>query len=123
VEGGYFLKAPIEKGLTWKSKTGNVRLDGVDESVTVPAGHFEGCLRTVEETRDPGVYRVVRTTICPHVGLVGLDVEATTDAGHERETAVLKSFGPRVDIGSGDNTTTTTTTDDGTTPLPAPPPN
>jgi hypothetical protein len=112
VEGGYLLKAPLTAGSTWKSKSGMVRVESADETVKVPAGQFEGCVRTVEETRDPGVSRSVRTVFCPHVGLVSIDVEATSDRGHERETAVLKSFGPRVDLAPGDATSTTTTTTD-----------
>ncbi|HVU04472.1 MAG TPA: hypothetical protein VHE30_22095 [Polyangiaceae bacterium] len=116
VEGGYLLQGPIQKGRTWRSKTGVVRLDAVDEAVTVPAGQFQGCLKTVEETGEPGLQRVVTTTLCPHVGLVEIDAEAASDSGHERETAVLRSFGPRVDIATGDSVTTTTSDED------APPP-
>ena len=112
VEGGYLLKAPLTAGSTWKSKTGTVRVESADETAKVPAGQFEGCVRTLEETRDPGASRVVRTVFCPHVGLVSIDVEATSDRGHERETAVLRSFGPRVDLAPGDATSTTTTTTD-----------
>lgn len=112
VEGGYLLKAPLTAGSTWKSKTGTVRVENADETAKVPAGQFEGCVRTLEETRDPGATRTVRTVFCPHVGLVSLDVEATSDRGHERETAVLRSFGPRVDLAPGDSTSTTTTTTD-----------
>lgn len=106
LEGGYLLKGPISAETTWRSKTGTVRVTNLDEKVTVPAGEFNGCLRTVEETREPGVERTVTSVFCPHVGLVSLDVEGASDDGHQRETAVLKSFGPRVDLSAEDVTTT-----------------
>jgi len=106
LEGGYLLKGPISAAQTWRSKTGTVRVANLDEKVTVPAGEFNGCLRTVEETREPGVERTVTSVFCPHVGLVSLDVEGASGEGHQRETAVLKSFGPRVDLSSDDVTTT-----------------
>jgi hypothetical protein len=106
LEGGYLLKGPLSAATTWRSKTGTVRVTNLDEKVTVPAGEFNGCLRTVEETREPGVERTVTSVFCPHVGLVSLDVEGASNDGHARETAVLKSFGSRVDLSSDDVTTT-----------------
>jgi hypothetical protein len=107
VQGGFLLKAPLASGTTWKGKSGTVKITGTDESAKVPAGQFEGCLRTVEESRDSTFTRSVSSLYCPHVGLVSVDVEASTPEGHARETAVLKSFGPRVDVGPEDVTTTT----------------
>jgi hypothetical protein len=106
LEGGYLLKGPLSAATTWRSKTGTVRVANLDEKVTVPAGEFNGCLRTVEETREPGVERTVTSVFCPHVGLVSLAVDGASDEGHQRETAVLKSFGPRVDLSAEDVTTT-----------------
>jgi hypothetical protein len=106
LEGGYLLKGPISAATTWRSKTGTVHVASLDDKITVPAGDFNGCLRTVEETREPGVERTVTSVFCPHVGLVSLDVEGASDVGHQRETAVLKSFGPRVDLSADDVTTT-----------------
>lgn len=106
VEGGYLLKAPFLAGSTWRGKSGTVRIAAVDEEITVPAGHFTGCLRTIEESQAPGGARSITSVFCGHVGLVSLDVEGGADApGHE--TAVLKSFGPRVNLTSSDVTTTT----------------
>ena len=106
LEGGYLLRAPLTKDATWRGKSGTVRVADVGASITVPAGNYEGCLRTVEETREPGNVKVVTSVYCPHVGLVSLDVEANTQAGHEHQTVVLRSFGPRVDLTSNDVTTT-----------------
>jgi len=106
VQGGYLLKSPLTAGATWRSKAGTVRVDAVDQAVTVPAGTFKGCLRTVEESRDPTASKVVRSVYCPHVGLVSLDVEGTSDSGYEHQVVSLRSFGPRVDLGSPGVTTT-----------------
>jgi hypothetical protein len=107
VEGGYLLKAPITKGTNWRGRTGMVRIESTDEAANVPAGKFQGCVRTVEEARDAGFARTVSSVYCPHVGLVMVDVDGTTPDGHDRETAVLRSFGPRVDLTTHNVTTTT----------------
>jgi hypothetical protein len=107
VEGGYLLKTPLSKGNTWRSRTGTVRVENTDETASVPAGTFPGCLRTVEEARDTAMSRKVSQVYCPHVGLVSVEVEGMTAEGPNRETAVLRSFGPRVDV-TGENVTTTT---------------
>lgn len=107
VDGGYLLKAPLAKGSSWRSRTGTVRVEGTDETANVPAGTFPGCLRTVEEARDGTSARTVTQVYCPHVGLVSVDVEGMTSEGPDRETAVLRSFGPRVDVTSQNVTTTT----------------
>jgi hypothetical protein len=107
LEGGYLLKAPLRVGATWKGKAGTVRITAMDEKVKVPAGEFEGCIRTLEEMLLTEISRRVTSVYCPHVGLVIVDAEASTQDGHQRETATLKSFGPRVDITTKDVTTTT----------------
>jgi hypothetical protein len=106
VEGGYLLKAPFAVGSTWKSKSGTVRIVSMDEEIKVPAGHFTGCLRTVEESRIAGRSRSVTSVFCSHVGLVTLEVTGGPEDGSGRETATLKSFGPRVNLTSTDVTTT-----------------
>lgn len=107
VEGGYLLKTPLTKGATWRSRNGSVRVEGTDETADVPAGKFPGCLRTVEEARDTALTRTVSQVYCPHVGLVSVEVDGMTPDGPNRETAVLRSFGPRVDVTSENVTTTT----------------
>jgi len=106
VEGGYLLKGPFVVGGTWKSKSGTVRIVAVDEEIKVPAGHFTGCMRTVEESRVAGTPRSVTSVFCAHVGLVTLEATGGSEDGPSRETAVLKSFGPRVNLTSTDVTTT-----------------
>jgi len=106
VEGGYLLKPPFAVGSTWKSKSGTVRVVAVDEEVKVPAGHFTGCMRTVEESRVAGTPRSVTSVFCAHVGLVTLEAKGGSEDGPSRETAILKSFGPSVNLTSTDVTTT-----------------
>jgi hypothetical protein len=101
------LRFPFVVGNTWKSKSGTVRVVAVDQEVTVPAGHFTGCMRTVEESHVGGVTRSVTSVFCSHVGLVMLEATGGSEDGQGRETATLKSFGPRVNLTSTDVTTTT----------------
>jgi hypothetical protein len=107
VEGGFLLKLPLVVGASWRSKSGTVSVVAADEDVTVPAGSFTGCVRTREEERTPTASKAVTSVYCPHVGLVSVDAEGVSDTEHDRETAILKSFGPRVDLTSEDVTTTT----------------
>jgi hypothetical protein len=107
VEGGYLLKPPLAAGSNWKGRSGTVHVAGADESIAVPAGKFDGCLKTVEQSQETGLSRTVTSVYCPHVGLVSVDVQGETGDQHDRETAVLRSFGPRVDIAPGDVTTST----------------
>ena len=91
----YLIKAPLTVGTTWTGERGaQMAIVGVDLPVTVPAGTYQGCLRT-EEARFGDSPGKVLTTYCPDVGIVVL--EATNAAGMER--ASLKHFGPPVDLG------------------------
>lgn len=110
VEGGFLLKPPLSRGAEWKSRSGSVRITETDLPVRVPAGDFQGCLRTVEEIRDTHRSKIVTSTYCPHVGLVTMEVVGDTDRGRGHETATLRSFGPRVELMRERDTTTTTTT-------------
>ena len=48
LRGGYLLLAPLSLGAEWTGPVGRVHVSGVDQSVDVSAGHFEGCLETTE---------------------------------------------------------------------------
>ncbi len=65
---------------------------GRDQEVTVPAGHFTGCLKTEEHDRTQ-TGTVMTSIFCPEVGMVSLDVHSKAST----ETATLTNFGPRVD--------------------------
>lgn len=98
-ERTYLLKAPLAVGATWRGEEGaTVRVTAVDAIVEVPAGKFVGCVETVEE-RDGDARRRVTTVFCPDVGIVKLEVEASAGGEHALERAVLRSFGPAIDLG------------------------
>ncbi|MDC3954528.1 hypothetical protein [Polyangium jinanense] len=100
----YVLRAPIAVGMSWTGEHGGwTRIEAVGQSVTVPAGRFDGCVVTVEE-RGGDVPIRYTTTFCPDVGITVLDVEARM--GHER--AELRSYGPPVNIGPEGTSFTTT---------------
>jgi hypothetical protein len=91
----YVLKAPFEKTTTWVGEHGGKsRINEVNLSVTVEAGHFEGCIQTLEERLGDAPVRYA-TTFCPTVGVVA--IEAATGANLER--AELKSFGEPPPVG------------------------
>ncbi len=54
-----------------------------------PAGHYDGCVQTLEE-RGGDMPRRWATTFCPEVGVVLLEVAA----GANYERASLKSYAP-----------------------------
>jgi len=93
-EGGYYLKSPLTKDHSWEGRLGTVRVADTQEELSVPAGHFTGCVRTIEEARELRAKQTISSVYCPHVGLVMLDVKLS---GKGNETAVLRSFGPRID--------------------------
>jgi hypothetical protein len=89
-EGGYVLKGPIAVGTSWRGEHGGQsRILKIDAAADPPAGHYDGCVQTLEER---GGDRPMRwsTTFCPDVGVVMLEV--ATGANYER--AVLKSYAP-----------------------------
>lgn len=92
--GAFLLKTPLEVGASWAGEHGGTtRIEAMDADVTVPAGHFTGCLRTVEEGGRPPGSRYA-TTYCPGVGMVLLEVAANGASAR----AALKSHGPPVQI-------------------------
>jgi hypothetical protein len=95
--GGYLLKQPLTVGATYKGDFGNVRVTGVDKSVTLPAGAYTGCLETTEEAvSNEGEKRTV-TLFCPGVGIAQRETEAEQEGMSATERISLKSFGPRFD--------------------------
>jgi hypothetical protein len=98
LEGGYLLKTPLTAGAQWKGRWGTVTVNAVDRAVETPAGHFVGCVETVEEDGT----KKATSVYCPEVGLVSLDAEGENENGYAHERAVLRSFGPRVDLGAGE---------------------
>lgn len=94
-EGGATILAnPPTEGASWPGEHGGTTtLTSLDVSVTVPAGTFDGCARTVEQGgRVPDA--VYTTTYCPDVGMVLLEVRAADAVAR----AELKSYGAPVDL-------------------------
>lgn len=94
-EGGATILAnPLSEGASWPGEHGGTTtLTSLDVSVTVPAGTYARCARTVERGgRVPDAEYT--TTYCPDVGMVLLEVRA---AGAEAR-AELKSYGAPVDL-------------------------
>lgn len=93
----HVLKAPLAPGTEWRGEHGGtVSITEVGASVTVPAGHFDNCVKTVE-LRGGDRPMQVATTFCPEVGIVLLEASS----GAQLERAALESYGPPVDLGPG----------------------
>jgi hypothetical protein len=91
----YVLKEPLREGTSWVGEHGGTTtITRVDAAVDVPAGHFEGCVTTVEQLEGAGAPRYT-TTFCPDTGIVVLEAQG----GMVRERATLKSYGEPVSIG------------------------
>jgi hypothetical protein len=89
--GAFILRAPVLVGASWAGEHGGTtRIAAVDAAVDVPAGHYESCLRTVEEGGPNKSAAKYETTYCPGVGMVLLVVSAP---GTEGGRAELKSYG------------------------------
>ena len=87
--GAVLLKAPLEVGTSWPGEHGGTTsIVATDVMTDVPAGHYAGCLTTVEEAGRPPGSRY-ESTYCPGVGMVLLVVRA----GGSEARAELKSYG------------------------------
>lgn len=80
--GTWLLKAPIREGAEWPAGGGRTaRVTSTSETIEVPAGRFDGCVRVEEGGGDSG--KLVTTVYCPDVGPVYLEVQqqlVTTEA-------------------------------------------
>ncbi len=103
LDGGFLLKAPLVMGASWPGTGGQVHVAAVDKAMKVPAGSFVGCIETVEEHTLPRGSKKITTDFCPDVGIVQLEVEAQVGSQYQKERAVLRSFGKRIDLGAPGN--------------------
>ncbi len=94
-QGGYLLKAPLAANATWQGDDGPVRVAAMNESLALPAGKFEGCLKTVEEAKLGAATRTTTTEFCPGVGIATLQIEGEQEGMSVLQALRLKSFGPR----------------------------
>lgn len=95
--GGYLLRQPLFTGAEFQGSFGTVHVTSTTERIEAPAGVFENCVETVEENPS----KRARTVFCPEVGMVLLEVEGLTAETAGLERAVLRAFGPRVDLSLG----------------------
>jgi len=96
--GGHWLKAPLREGACWAGRAGQVCISSVAEAVEVPAGHFTGCIATIEAAEGVIDGARTRTVFCPGVGMALLEVEGWTEDTPVRERAALRYAGPRVEL-------------------------
>jgi len=94
--GGWLLKGPLTAGARFRGQFGEVLVRSITHSLDVPAGHFTGCVETVEESKT--VQKRVTTVFCPDVGIVMLEAEGQLGKDYGRERASLRSHGPRVSL-------------------------
>ncbi len=78
------LCAPIRPGATWSSVVGpsateRYQIAAAGETVTVPAGTFQGCVRVRSQIRAGKVDAVAELTYAPNVGPVRLETFAVVD--------------------------------------------
>jgi len=93
--GGYLLKAPLAANATWQGDDGPVRVAAVNESLDLPAGKFEGCIKTVEQAKLGAATRTTTTDFCPGVGIATLQIEGEQEGMSVLQALRLRSFGPR----------------------------
>lgn len=91
--GGYLLLAPLSEGASWRGDFGTVRVTSVDRESKVPAGHFVGCLETVEELTMPEVKKRTKTIYCPNVGITERETEGEAGGQYALERLTLRSYG------------------------------
>lgn len=94
--GGTLLELPLLKDATFSGSFGTVTIQEVDQSITVPAGTFKGCLTTLEESKAPP--KRGTSVYCPDVGLVRYTIETFGEAESSSLFTELKYHGPRVDL-------------------------
>ena len=90
--GGYLLKAPLEPGAEWKGQFGTVRVASIDRAIRTPAGGFQSCIETIEETLAPP--KRATSIYCPDVGLVSLHIEGELGEEAGSVATTLRSYGP-----------------------------
>jgi hypothetical protein len=70
-QGDYLLHSPIRAGARWPIAGGTATVVSVGQTVTVPAGTYQGCV-VVEESRSEPT-RLVRTTYAPGTGPITIE--------------------------------------------------
>jgi hypothetical protein len=91
----FLIKLPIDATITWLGpQGGQTRVEASPVTATTQAGTFSDCVTTLEQRGGDAPLRV-KTTLCPGVGIVSMEVQS----GPAVERAELIYFGEPVDIG------------------------
>ncbi len=102
--GAYLLKWPVAQGDRWPGVKGaTVEVTKTAATVTVEAGTFEGCVETTETTLGDEA-GILRTTFCPDVGPVIIEIQQTNAPPGEvpaRLVGRLRAFGPPISLTDG----------------------
>ncbi len=88
--GDYVLRAPLGAQATWPVEGGQAKVVGWNETVTTPAGQFDGCVTVEERRQDPD--RHTRTTYAPGIGPVRIEFQAMDPAGIHHTKAFLRGY-------------------------------
>lgn len=96
--GGILLQEPLQTGATFHGSFGEVTITETNAPFTVPAGAFQGCLTTVEESSRPP--KRATSVYCPLVGLTQMVLESFGEDSGRLETS-LTHHGERVDLDNG----------------------
>lgn len=89
----YLLKAPVEEGASWPSRSGRMaRVVSTTEHVVTPGGTYDGCVRIAEAGGD--MQLDIETVYCADVGPVVVQSATTTALTGQRITvrATLRGF-------------------------------
>ena len=93
--GGFLLKSPVSDDGEWQGDFGKVSVTRIGQAVEVPAGKFQNCVETVEETDSPAFSKKTTSVYCPGIGMVSRHIEGEAGGVQVSEKLTLKSFGPR----------------------------
>ena len=100
----FLFKWPIVQGDSWAGAKGSkIEVTKTELKITVEAGTFEGCAEITERIGGD-VAGVLRTTFCPDVGPVLVEVQETNAPPGEMPqhlTGRLRAYGPPVHIETG----------------------
>lgn len=95
---GYVLREPLSVGAQWPGENGGkTRVVDINARVTVPAGTFSGCVKTVEDVGAEGESRV-ESVFCPDVGIAQLVVHESHGSSTAVQRFQLLTYGPPVDL-------------------------
>jgi hypothetical protein len=97
----YLLKVPFALGDQWPGIEGaTVAVTQVDQTVTVEAGTFHGCVETTETRGDGMGAETLKTVYCPEVGPVAMESFAPGGEAMppQRIIGKLRAYGPPLDL-------------------------